>query len=332
MTITDVARAASVSEATVSKALNGRGQLREETRERVRVAARDLGYRANNLARGLFSGRSFTVGLITSDRFGRFSMPVLLGAEDTLAADQMSVFLCDTRDDPVRERHHVSVMAAHQVDGFIVTSRLTDSRPPLELAARRPVVYVRTRSTDPADISIVSDEVHGGRLGVEYLLASGRRRIAHVTGPERHRSATDRVLGVSAALDDAGVPLVAGRPLHGEWTEEWGRQAAALAVAADPELEAVSCGSDQVARGVIDGLRACGRSVPRDVAVVGYDDWDVMATGRSPALTTVDPQLTDIGRLAGELLLAALGGDVRSGVHVSTPRLVVRESTGASPT
>jgi len=330
VTISVLARAAGVSVGTVSKALNGRGQLRPQTRTAVREAADRLGFRANSLARGLLSGRSYTVGLITSDSFGRFSLPVMLGAEDALAANQMSVFLCDTRDDPVREQHYVATLTARQVDGFIVTSRLSRSRPPLELTARRPVVYVRTRSTDTGDVSVVSDDVAGGRLAVEYLLAIGRRHVAHVTGPQRHRSATDRVLGATAALADAGTALVAGRPLYGEWSEEWGRQAVGVALAADPDLDAVSCGSDQVARGVIDGLREAGRSVPADVAVVGYDDWDVMATGRIPMLTTVDPELSTIGRRAGQLLLAALDGMPEPGVHVTTPRLVVRQSTASA--
>lgn len=327
VTIRDVARAAGVSVGTVSKALNGRGQLRPETRQVVRQTAERLGFRANTFARGLPTGRSHTVALLTSDSFGRFSLPVMLGAEDALAAHQMSVFLCDTRDDPVRERHYVTTLTSRQVDGFIVTSRLSLSRPPLELAAPRPVVYVRTRSTALTDMSVVSDDVAGGRMAAEYLLACGRRRIAHVTGPQRHRSATDRVLGAAAALADAGVRPVTGGPLYGEWSEEWGRQAAGLALAADPRLDGVSCGSDQVARGVIDGLRAAGRTVPGDVSVVGYDDWDVMATGRSPGLTTVDPELGAIGRLAGRLLLGALAGAPESGLHVTTPRLVVRDST-----
>ena len=329
-TIADVARHAGVSVGTVSKALNGTGQLRDATRERVRASARTLGYRANAFARGLPTGRSYTVGLVTADSFGRFSMPVMLGAEDALAANEMSVFLCDTRDDPVREAHHVAVLTARRVDGFIVTSRLSDSRAPLALPAPRPVVYVRTVSTDPGDTSLVSDDVAGGRLATGYLVATGRRRVAHVTGPRRHRAATDRAAGSAAALADAGFAPVRGGALFGGWSEEWGRQAAALALAADPALDAVACGSDQVARGVIDGLRAAGRRVPDDVAVTGYDDWDVMATGRVPALTTVDPQLPELGRLAGRLLLAAVAGAPERGTHVTMPQLVVRESTGTA--
>jgi LacI family transcriptional regulator len=93
----------------------------------------------------------------------------------------------------------------------------------------------------------------------------------------------------------------------------------------------VFCGSDQVARGVIDGLREAGRRVPHDVAVVGFDDWDVMATGRRPMLTSVDPDLHSVGRVAAEHLLAAIDGNARPGLHLIAPRLIVRESTAATP-
>src|SRR6266478_3616037 len=105
-TISDVAALARVSIGTASKALNGRGQLRAETRERVVAAAQQLGFQPNALARALLARRTFTVGLITTDSFGRFTIPIVLGAEDALGAGQISAFLCDGREDPIRERHY----------------------------------------------------------------------------------------------------------------------------------------------------------------------------------------------------------------------------------
>ena len=110
VTIRDVAAAAGVSIGTASKALNGQGKLRAETRERVAEAAQRLGFAPNTLAQALLAGRSFTVGLITTDSFGRFSIPVMLGAEDALGTGQVSVFMCDTRDDPERERRYVEML------------------------------------------------------------------------------------------------------------------------------------------------------------------------------------------------------------------------------
>jgi len=327
VTITDVARVAGVSVGTVSKAVNRRGQLRPETRERVLAAAERLGYQANALARALPSGRSYSVGLITGDNFGRFSIPVLLGAEDALGAGEISVFLCDSRDDPIREQHYVRTLLARRVDGFLVTSRLTDARPPLAGVGPVPVVYAMTSCTDDQACAVVPDDVAGGRLAVAHLLGSGRRRIAQVTGPAHHRSATARLLGALAVLAEAGVAPVGTAVCHGAWSEQWGRQAARRLLTSPEPPDAVFCGSDQIARGLVEGLQAAGVRVPEDVAVVGYDDWDVMATGRRPLLSTVDPNTNALGRTAAQHLLAAIEGRPFQGVDLVTPTLVLRETT-----
>src|ERR1700759_2112083 len=127
-TIRDVAQSAGVSVGTASKALNGQGKLRAETIERVMRAAERLGFAPNTLAQALLAGRSFTVGLITTDSFGRFSIPGMLGAEAALGNGQVWVFMCDNRDDPEREQRYVEMLAARRVDGLIVTGRRTEPR------------------------------------------------------------------------------------------------------------------------------------------------------------------------------------------------------------
>jgi LacI family transcriptional regulator len=331
-TLAEVARLAKVSTGTASKALSGQGKLRAETRQRVREAAAALGFQPNPYARGLVRGRTFTVGLITDDGFGRFSIPVLLGAEDALGAGEMALFFCDSRDDPIRLRHYVSMLVARRVDGLIVTGRVTDVRPPLEVPPSVPVVYAVIRSANESDTCVTYDDEAGGRVAVEHLIAMGRRRIAHVTGPRHHFAASARFRGWQTAIADAGLPGIRPDLAFGAWSEGWGRQAAVVLAGEVPGLDGVFCGSDQVARGVIDGLRETGRRVPQDVAVVGFDNWEVMATGRRPLLTSVDPDLHTVGRVAAERLLAAIDGQPRPGLHLVAPRLIVRESTAAIPT
>jgi LacI family transcriptional regulator len=318
--ITDVAALAGVSIGTASKALNGTGQLRDATRLRVKEAAEKLGFVGDARARALSSGRTYTVGMITTDSFGRFSIPVLLGAEDALSAGRMAVLLCDTRDDHVREAHYLRSLAARGVDGIIVTGRSADARPPIDVSI--PVVYAFTPSTDDADVSITLDDAAGSALVASHVLSLGRQRVAIVTGPARHRSAARRVAGASSVL---GSHLVAD-PLYGEWSERWGRQAVDVLARESPDVDAIVCGSDQIARGVCDRLRELGRSVPGDVAVTGFDDWDVMALASRPPLTTVDLRLEELGRVAGQALLALIDGGTASSAAV-TPSLVIREST-----
>lgn len=326
VTISQVAALAGVSTGTASKALNGRGVLRPETRLRVQQAAEQLGFVANAAARSLQTGRTYTVGMITTDSIGRFSIPLLLGAEDALGAGQMSVFLCDARDDPIREQYYLRTLLSRKVDGIIVTGRRTQARGPIVAGPPVPVVYAFISSADPRDCSVVPDEADGARRAIEHLLAVGRRRIAHVTGPEHHHSTTVRALATAQTLAEQGL-RPAAPTLYGTWTEAWGRQAAGILLSTGAEVDAVFCGSDQVARGLVEALQAAGRTVPHDVAVVGFDNWDVMVEGCRTPLTSVDMDLEGIGRSAAELLLSAINGEPVHGRRVRPCRLVPRAST-----
>ncbi|SEN76924.1 LacI family DNA-binding transcriptional regulator [Nonomuraea pusilla] len=327
VTIRDVAAAAGVSIGTASKALNGVGRMREETRARVMAAAEELEFRPNPLAQGLLAGRTYTVGLVTCDSFGRFSIPVMLGAEDALGAGQVSVFMCDTRDDPIREHHYVERLLARRVEGIIVTGRRTEPRPSIGRDLPVPVVYAMTQSQDESDLSIIPDDEGGGALAARHLLATGRTRVGHVTGPQGFQAARRRAAGLTGVLSEAGL-RVAGDVLHGDWSEEWGRQGADILLHAAPDVDAIFCGSDQIARGVAETLRERGRRVPEDVALVGFDNWEPMALGCRTPLTTVDMNLGEIGRAAAAHLLDAIAGEpTRSGVLTVPATLVLREST-----
>jgi LacI family transcriptional regulator len=329
-TIADVAALAGVSNGTVSKALNGRGLLRASTRERVRAAAERLDFRPNALAQGLLEGRTYTVGVLTTDSFGRFTIPLMLGIEDALGAGKISTLLCDGRDDPLREQHYLRTLLGRRVDGIVVTGRRRDPRPPIgDLGI--PVVYAYVESENPDDLSILSDDEQGGALAVNHLLRTGRTKVAHVTGPDRHLSARLREAGARDALGEAADDFAGGGTLWGKWSEAWGRDAAQILVRSGDPFDAVFCGSDQIARGVADALREAGRRVPEDVAIVGFDNWEVMAEACRPPLTTVDPNLTEIGQLAARKLLQAIDAQPIEERRVRQPcDLVIRQSTGAT--
>ena len=326
VTIRDVAAEAGVSIGTASKALNGQGKLRTETRERVTEVAQRLGFAPNTLAQALLAGRSFTVGLITTDSFGRFSIPVMLGAEDALGSGQVSVFMCDTRDDPEREKRYIEMLAARRVDGLIVTGRRIEPRPPVTAGPGIPVVYAMTQPLGQDGPAVLPDDEGGGRTAAEHLLSAGRRRIGHITGPERFLCARKRDTGFAAALEAAGLRPHGG-VRFGEWSEHWGREAACRLLEDHLDTDAIFCGSDQIARGVADTLRSAGRSIPGDIALVGYDNWEPMALGAQPSLSSVDMCLEEVGRVAAGLLLAAISEEPAHGTRMVPCRLVVRQSS-----
>ncbi|MGH3187199.1 MAG: LacI family DNA-binding transcriptional regulator [Streptosporangiaceae bacterium] len=322
-----MAARAGVSIGTASKALNGQGKLRAATRDRVAAAAQELGFAPNVLAKALLAGRSYTVGVITTDSFGRFSIPVMLGAEDALGAGQISVFMCDTRDDPARERQYLDMLLSRRVDGLIVTGRRIEPRPSIGTTLGIPVVYAMTQSLDSDEQAILPDDYGGGQLAARHFLGSGRRRVAHITGPERFLAARKRASGFCEAVASAGAEFSPNDVLYGEWSERWGREGAHILLRAAPDVEAIFCGSDQIARGVADTLRMLGHRVPQDIALIGFDNWAPMALGAEPPLTSIDMCLEDVGRAAAEHLLTAINEAPTHGVHIVPCRLVIREST-----
>src|SRR6185369_5277403 len=148
ITIHDVAAAAGVSISTASKALNETGRMSVETRERVKRIAGEVGFRPNALARGLLSKRSFTIGLLTNDTYGRFTLPVMAGISEALVDHGVSVFLCAIEDDPALGQTHVDAMLEKQVDGIIATGKRLDRKLPVDLSNLHvPVVYAFTEGT-----------------------------------------------------------------------------------------------------------------------------------------------------------------------------------------
>ena len=326
-TLRDVARLAGVSVATASKALNGQPQVRASTRERVMQAASQLDFSPNTHAQALITQRTGTVGLLTSDLEGRFSIPILMGAEDAFGTDQTSVFLCDARGDSIRERHHLRALLSRRVDGLIVVGARPDSRPSLGRDLPVPVIYAYAPSEDPADLSLVSDNEGGGRLAVDHLIRCGRRRIAHITGDPTYGAAQDRARGALDRLAQEGLAVAGGEVWFGMWSEAWGRGATRMLLERCPDVDAIFAGSDEIARGVVDVLHEERLDVPGQVAVIGYDNWTILAANARPPLTTIDLNLEQLGRVAAQRLFAAIGGTLGSGVETFPGKLVTREST-----
>lgn len=326
-TLSQVAEIAGVSVATASKAINGRDDVAAATRARVLEAAESIGFTPNEVARSLLNGTTGTVGVLTSDLEGRFVLPIVMGAEDAFGAGQVSVFLCDARGDAIREQYHLKALLNRRVDGIIVVGASTDQRPSIGNLPV-PVVYAYGPSDDESDISLTPDNVAGGRMAAEHLISCGRTRIAHISGDPSYAAAQDRALGVEQALKENGLELQ-GKPMFSQWSERWGRDAAHVMLSRHPEIDGIVCGSDQIARGVLDTLRALGRKVPEDIAVVGYDNWEILATNSRPELTSVDANLKQLGREAARCLFQAMGDDelTNPGTHHLPVRLVIRGST-----
>ncbi|MDQ7246344.1 LacI family DNA-binding transcriptional regulator [Dongia sedimenti] len=327
VTIYDVAAAAGVSTATASKALNDTGRMSSETRDRIRRIARELGFRPNSLARSLTSKRSFTVGLLTDDTYGRFTLPVMAGISEGLIDHGVSVFLCTVEDNPELAKVHVDAMLDKQVDGVIATGKRIDKPLPVELS-HLPVPVVYALTAGPAEaVTLVPDDRQGARAAVQHLIAQGRRRIVHITGPGNFRVVHERARAYAETLEAAHLPVSEAGTLRGSWSERWGHEAVAALWAGDDRPDGIFCGNDQIARGVVDALRERQVGVPRDVSVVGFDNWEIVAEQTRPPLTTVDMNLKELGRQAGLALMRLVNGEaVEKGLWKLPCTLVVRGS------
>jgi LacI family transcriptional regulator len=326
-TLQDVANAAGVTIGTASKAINGRGKLSQETRERIRNEARRLGFRFRKLEQDALVEQSAMIGVLTTDIYGRFSLPLLMGIEEAFTSRPVSAVLSVLRDQ-TQEKQHLQMLLERQIDGIVVSARREDTRPPIDIGPLSiPVVYAHTQVDDPRALCVLPDDAQGARLAVEHLVKIGRRQFAHITGPSYFEAVRLREGAMRQVLAQHNIPLPEHRVLSGPWQESWGYTAVQYLLKQDPSIDALFCGSDQLARGVIDALHELGVRIPDDIAIVGFDNWEPMASATRPALTTVDMNLEAIGRYVGQSLLDLLAGKLLSGIIRLPCNLVIRDSS-----
>lgn len=333
VTIRDVAAHAGVSVATASRALNDEGRMAPATRLRVQESAKTLGYRPNSLARGLVQKRSFTLGLLTNDTYGRFTLPVAAGLSSAMVDRGVSVLLAAYNDDPALARTNLEALEDKQVDGIVLAGKRIDRAPLIGLHETRiPTVNVMS-ACGPDGIGFVPDDSGGAQIATQHLLDLGRRQIAHVTGPESFAAARLRAASWKQTLIQNSV-MPWGTAVYGPWSEQHGYNLAKQLFSRDRgrnRPDAIFCGNDQIARGMIDGLTALGVRVPDDVAIVGFDNWEIFAEATRPPLTTIDMGLVELGRRAGLCLLDMIEGKpVAHGLTYTPSKLVVRQSCGAT--
>jgi LacI family transcriptional regulator len=331
-TIRDVARAAGVSVATVSRALTGSGPVSEATRQRIRAAADALRYAPNASARSLVSSRTSTVGFLLPDLYGEFFSEVIRGADLAARARGYHLLVSSTHDG--REEIEAALHAMRgRVDGLLVMApNLDGAQLAAELPGRLPVVLLNA-APELTGVDAVAVDSHGGaRAMMRHLLDAGHRRIAFIDGAAGSHDAAERRRGWRAALADAGIEPPPAWELPGDFTEASGYDAARALVAAHDTATrptAVFAANDAMAIGAISALREAGLDVPADVAVVGFDDIP-MARYVSPPLTSVHVAIPELGARAVARLVDALGaGDARAPCRELLPAtLVVRASCG----
>lgn len=328
VSIKEVARRAGVSLGTVSNVLNRPDQVSAPTLARVRQAIAETGYVRNESARQLREGRSRTLAMVVLDLANPFFTDVAHGAEEEAARGGTMLVLCNSGDDPRRERRHLEQIAEQRMRGVLITPVGGDGEDALAALAAQgvPAVLVDRQSGRPDRCSVSVDDVLGGRLAAEHLLAAGHTRIGFLGGPVSITQVADRRRGAAAAVAAAGahlddIPTAA-------LSFEAGRDAAAVLLERADRPTAVFCANDLLALGVLQTLTLHSLSVPGDLAVIGYDDIDFAAAAAVP-LSSIRQPRAELGRAATRLLLEEAEGDPdhRHQQVIFTPELVARRST-----
>lgn len=327
VTLSNVAALAGVSLSTASKVLNGGGRVSLDTRRRILEAAEQLDFRPNALAQFFATGKSHTIGVLTTRAPSMFAMPVLLGAQSALGRREMATLLYSVDFDAGTLDETARGLQARRVDGVLVIGDgLARPIHSVRSGLSAPVVYALAVSEDPGDVSFTPNGRMVGNLATQHLLDIGRRKIAHVTGPVSDLAVRERQEGMLETLAAAGL-TAAGEALHGDWTRSWGVQATERLLASGRQIDAVFCGNDQIAAGMHMALRAAGRRIPDDVALVGVDNMASLLRQSDNLITTVDTNLTQVGAVAAGYLLRAETVPLAPGVHYQDCSLVLGEST-----
>lgn len=326
-TIHDVAAAAGVSVATVSKAVNGRYGVAPATTARVMAAVEELGYESSLVASSMRSRRTGVIGVLVAN-FEPFSAEVLKGVARGLAdtSYDLMAYSGSHQQGPGWERRSLSRLSGTLIDGVIMVTPTI-----VNIAAEVPVVAVDPHTGGAGIPTVEADSYGGAQQAVRYLAELGHRRIGFIAGRPDLRSAAARDAGYRAALAEAGIPFDPALVGVGRYEEDVAREAAQRMLSLRDRPTAIFAANDLSALSIIGVARETGLSVPRDLSVVGFDDVPEAARA-DPGLTTVRQPMQRIGEAAARLVVALMNGETPEATHYRlATRLVPRGTTAPPP-
>lgn len=335
VSIKDIARVADVSHSTVSRALSDSPLVSAETKSRIQDLAREMSYSPDAQARSLVVGRTQTIGVVVTTVSDPFIAEMVQAIESTARDREYSVILASFNSESVREIATVERLQSKRVDGVIVTSSRVGALYQDHLERLHvPVVLINSRSTERGayTYSVGVDNHHGGCLATGHLIQQGHRRIAYVGGPPRHSDDEERLAGYHQALREAGIASDPALVIPGTGRVGGGERALSALMALDQPPTAAFCYNDMTAVGLLYAAWARGLAVPRELAVVGFDDIP-LASFVQPPLTTIAQPIAMMGGRAVEMVLALMANGSPASKDVSNVvaqgQLVIRESSGA---
>jgi LacI family transcriptional regulator len=326
-TIYDVARAAGVSIATVSKVINNTGRISDKTRKKVHKVMEELRYQPSIVASALTGKRMNTIGLLIKDLANPFFAEVARAVEDRGQELGFSVVMCSTDNDSDKEAGYIALLKQKKVDGIIVAAGFRNETMLRELIRENfPVALISQEIPELAIDSVSVDDYQGGYQVTDHLISLGHRHIAMIA--EDGRSSFGRIRGYRQALEDAGIPFDELRLIRCEASVEEGYRNGGYFLDSLKPLTAIFASNDLLAVGVMKAARERGIRIPDDLSVVGFDN-TILAAFVDPPLTSVAQPIQDMGRQVVDCLVQRIEGEHKLKQRVVLlPELVIRKSTG----
>jgi LacI family transcriptional regulator, galactose operon repressor len=328
VTLKDVAAAARVSRATAARVLNGYGYVSAQTARQVREAADRLGYQTNLVAQALRSGQLPIVGFVPGDIQNPFFARIAHDLEVELRAHRYNVLIASSEEDVEQEKELLDSLRSLSIRAFILApASVTNSRHIARLASEgAPIVLIDRVAKGVRSDSVVVDNEGGAREAVDYLVRNGHRRIGLLRDESRIFTAQERLAGYQNSLQSHGIALDESLISVSRSTVEHAIEATIRLFSQRNRPTALFTVDSLMTQGALLGLRSMGLSIPRDVSLIGFDDFD-LATFTDPQITVVAQPISEIGPLAVKLLLERLAGETGKPRHVRFPtRLIVRGS------
>jgi LacI family transcriptional regulator len=327
ITIHDVALAAGVSASTVSRVLNDKDDVSLETFQRVQKVIGELGYTSSLAARGMRSRQTNVIGLVMPDVASPYSVAVMQGVNDAIAKLDYDLLVYTNGDfhkygTAVQEQHYVALLNGGITDGVIVVTPVATI-----FSTDAPVVAIDPNNESPECPAIISTNYDGALQALNHLLDLGHKRIGHITGRRDLVSANRRIKGYRDALEAAGIPIDDDLIQCGDYTSETAEKCTQYMLKMKNPPTAIFAANDMSAMGVYRAVHGAGLRIPDDISVVGFDNLrDVIFL--DPPLTTVNQYVTDMGRIAVEMIVKLIGGEpLENNLHKVQTRLVIRAST-----
>ncbi|MEO8240985.1 MAG: LacI family DNA-binding transcriptional regulator [bacterium] len=307
-TITDVSNRAKVSRSTVSRIIAGNGYVSDAARAAVDLAIAELGYRPNQMARGLRSNRSGIIGAVVGDIAAPFYAQMVGGMQTRCRKGQKNILVASGYANVADETRAILELIDRSCDGLILylENPVTEKANTIIAQTQVPVVVIGGSACSAAQGTVRIDNFAGARDGMRYLLAKGHRKIAYFAGNMEFHDTRERLLGIEAAMVEAGLMWNDLYLDRGEYSADFGQAAANRLLASDYPVTAIFAGDDDIAAGALLAIRAHGMQAPRDISILGFDD-NFHARHLTPSLTTVRQPIDLAGELAADLLLAIIG-------------------------